>query len=66
MDSLIAYMHRRLIKSIGCVKGVIELFMLKKKHQLSSMTSNDSHLVKHLMVLLVVQLNREVRHQSHG
>ena len=57
MDSLIAHMHRTFIKSIGCVTGA-------EKHQLTSMTSNRSHLFKRLMVLLMLQFTREMRYVS--
>ena len=63
MDSLIAHMHRTLIKAIGCVADVIAFYT--DKHQLTSMTSNRSHLVKCLMVLLVLQFNREIRYQRN-
>ena len=53
MDSLIAHMHRTLIKAIGCMTGVKEFYA--EKYQLQSMTSKRSHLVKRLMLLLVIQ-----------
>ena len=52
MESLIAHMRSMLNKAIGCLTDVIGFYA--EKHQLSSMTSKRSHLVKRPMVLLVV------------
>ena len=65
MDSLIAHMHRTLIKAIACLTGVMSFTIMLKKHQLPSMTSKHSHLVKRLMVLLVLQSNRGIRYQRN-
>ena len=53
MHSFIVHTH--LIKAIGRMK-----VFYAEKHQLSSMTSMHSHLVKRLLVLLVLQFNREI------
>ena len=60
--SLIAHIHCTLIKAFGCVTGMIEFLCLK--HQLPSMTSKRSNLGKHLMVLLVLQSNNEIRYKE--
>ena len=59
MDSLTAHVHLTLIKLIGCVTCMIDCYA--EKHQLPSITSKHSHLIKCIMVLLVLQFNREIR-----
>ena len=63
MTFFVTHMHRTLIKAIGCLTGVMNFFA--EKHQLPSMTSKRSHLVKRLMVLLVLQFNREIKYQRN-
>ena len=54
--SFASNMHSSLIKAIGCVTGVIEVYA--EKHQLSSMTSKRRRSVKRLNVYWWLKFNK--------